>query len=397
MSRGSIEALLERAGTTYAEDAGIRLADTPAPLYRLLVLSVLLSTRIKADIAVAAAAELARSGMGTPARMRAASWQDRVDALGRAHYKRYDESMATALGEGADLLRAEYRDDLRSLRKRAERDPARIRELLTAFPRLGPVGAGIFCREAQAVWPELRPSLDGKALDGAKRLRLPTRPDELARLVRPAQLAALASALVRVALDKTLAAELTGVGKADKLAAYRDKRNPDKTDEPTGGGSRRGAPRFVIQRHDASSLHFDVRIEVDGVLVSWAVPKGPSTDPREKRLAERTEDHPLDYAEYEGRIAEGEYGAGTVIVWDTGTYDNLDECSVADGLERGHVKVWLRGEKLNGGYVFQHTKMRGDEQAWLMIKVDDEGADRRRKPATTQPESVLSGRRNEDL
>jgi hypothetical protein len=204
----TVDRLLDRAGSTYAAQAGIRLADTPAPLYRLLVMSVLLSTRISADIAVAATAELVRSGMGTPERMRAASWQDRVDALGRAHYKRYDESTATALGEGAELMRTEYRDDLRRLRARAERDPDAIRELLTAFPRLGPVGAEIFCREAQAVWPELRPTLDRKAIDGAKAVGLPADTDELARLVRPGQVATFASALVRVALDKDLAEEV---------------------------------------------------------------------------------------------------------------------------------------------------------------------------------------------
>ncbi len=208
MARETVDRLLDRAGTTYAAQAGIRLADTPAPLYRLLVMSVLLSTRISADIAVAATAELVRSGMGTPERMRAASWQDRVDALGRAHYKRYDESTATALGEGAELMRTEYRDDLRRLRARAERDPDAIRELLTAFPRLGPVGAEIFCREAQAVWPELRPTLDRKAIDGAKAIGLPADTDELAGLVRPGQVATLASALVRVALDKDLAEEV---------------------------------------------------------------------------------------------------------------------------------------------------------------------------------------------
>jgi hypothetical protein len=208
VARETVDRLLDRAGSTYADQAGIRLADTPAPLYRLLVLSVLLSTRISADIAVAATAELVRSGMGTPERMRAASWQDRVDALGRAHYKRYDESTATALGEGAELMRTEYRDDLRRLRARAERDPDAIRELLTAFPRLGPVGAEIFCREAQAVWPELRPTLDRKAIDGAKAVGLPADVDELAGLVRPGQVATLASALVRVALDKHLAEEV---------------------------------------------------------------------------------------------------------------------------------------------------------------------------------------------
>ena len=204
----TVRALLRAAGRTYAEEAGIRLADKPAPLYRLLVTSVLLSTRISADIAVAAAAELQRSGMGTPQRMRDASWQQRVDALGRAHYKRYDESTATALGDGAELMRTEYRDDLRRLRERADRDPRRVRELLTDFPRLGPVGAQIFCREAQAVWPELRPALDGKALDGARALDLPADPQVLAEQVRPGELAELAAALVRVALDRELAEQV---------------------------------------------------------------------------------------------------------------------------------------------------------------------------------------------
>jgi hypothetical protein len=204
----TVRRLLDRAGTTYAEQAGIRLRDTPAPLFRLLVLAVLLSTRIRADIAVDAARELADAGMGTPGKMLAASWQDRVDALGRASYKRYDESTATALGEGARLLQDEYRGDLRRLRDRAEGDPARVREALTAFPRLGPVGADIFCREVQDAWPSLRPALDGKVLDGARRLGLPTDPDALARLAPGTDLAPMAAALVRVALDKSLREEI---------------------------------------------------------------------------------------------------------------------------------------------------------------------------------------------
>jgi hypothetical protein len=206
--RKLLSRLLDCAGTTYAEQAGIRLTDSPAPLYRLLVLSVLLSTRIKADIAVDAARALADAGMDTPEKMRRASWQDRVDALGRASYKRYDESTATALGEGADLLRREYDDDLRKLRDRADGEPRRVREALTGFPRLGPVGADIFCREVQDVWPSLRPAIDGKALDGARRVGLPADPNELARLAPGSHLAPLAAALVRVALDRSLAEEV---------------------------------------------------------------------------------------------------------------------------------------------------------------------------------------------
>jgi DNA ligase D-like protein (predicted 3'-phosphoesterase) len=151
----------------------------------------------------------------------------------------------------------------------------------------------------------------------------------------------------------------------------------------------------VIQRHDASTPHFDLRLEIDEVLASWAVPKGPSTDPGDKRLATRTEDHPLDYADFEGRIEQG-YGAGTVIVWDTGTYRNLDEHDMTEGLRRGYLKVELSGQKLKGGFALTHTRT-GNERNWLLVKIDDADADRRRKPARTQLESVLSGRGNEEL
>jgi len=126
----------------------------------------------------------------------------------RAHYRRYDESSATALGDGARLALDTYHGDLRRLRERAGGDPDRIRKLLTEFPRLGPVGADIFAREAQGVWPELRPALDGKVLDGARRLGLPTGVEQLAGLVDDDQLVVLAAGLVRVALDKHLADQI---------------------------------------------------------------------------------------------------------------------------------------------------------------------------------------------
>ncbi|MPY98226.1 MAG: endonuclease [Actinophytocola sp.] len=201
----TVDRLLDLAGETYAHEAGIPLKNTPAPLYRLLVLSVLLSTRINASIAVAACAELVKAGFGTPDRMLAASWQDRVDALGRGHYVRYDESTATALGNGAELLRDSYGGDLRRLRHAADGDVAALRRLLEETPRLGPVGSHIFCREAQHVWPELRPYIDGKAAKGAERLGLPTEPDKLVTLAGTDDLSTVTAALVRVSLDRKLA------------------------------------------------------------------------------------------------------------------------------------------------------------------------------------------------
>lgn len=156
-------------------------------------------------------------------------------------------------------------------------------------------------------------------------------------------------------------------------------------------------PRFVIHKHAASSLHYDFRLEVDGVLRSWAVPKGLSTDPRKKRLALEVEDHPLEYADFEGVIGEGSYGAGAVIVWDEGTYRSLDEGqSVAAALEAGHAKVWLEGHKLRGGWTLQRTRA-GAKPQWLVIKRRDDAADARRRPQSTQPESVRTGRTVEEV
>ena len=184
----------------------------------------------------------------------------------------------------------------------------------------------------------------------------------------------------------------------DRLSTYRGKRDTTRSGEPSGRPrrGRTGDPIFVVQRHDASSLHFDFRLEHDGVLVSWAVPKGPSLDPRDKRLAVRVEDHPLDYADFEGRIGEG-YGHGTVVVWDTGTYETATDKDVGEALEAGHLKVVLHGEKLTGAFALTHTKMGGNPKNWILVKVDDEGADRRRRPTSTQNESVLSGKTNEDF
>lgn len=159
---------------------------------------------------------------------------------------------------------------------------------------------------------------------------------------------------------------------------------------------RNKSPRFVIHKHDASTLHYDFRIEVDDVLKSWAVPKGPSTDPSEKRLALPTEDHPVDYVDFEGVIPKDEYGGGTVLVWDTGTYENITETDdgvqpMSDALAAGHVLIRLSGQKLVGGYALQRMAT-DDDARWLLIKMEDQDADARRNPVSTEPNSVLSGR-----
>jgi DNA ligase D-like protein (predicted 3'-phosphoesterase) len=183
----------------------------------------------------------------------------------------------------------------------------------------------------------------------------------------------------------------------DRLRAYRARRKPGKSPEPQGGDQPSGKrPVFVVQEHQASTHHFDFRLEADGVLKSWAVPKGPSTDPRDKRLAIPVEDHPLDYADFEGVIPKGEYGGGSVIVWDRGTYDNITikdgkPQPVAKALEQGHLMVELHGQKLSGGYALQPIG-RGDDERWLLIKMRDEHADARRRRTSTQRSSVLSGR-----
>lgn len=189
----------------------------------------------------------------------------------------------------------------------------------------------------------------------------------------------------------------------EELSEYRAKRTARSTPEPSGRSTKAATgSRFVIQRHDATNLHFDFRLQVGDVLASWAVPKGPSLDPRDKRLAARTEDHPLDYIDFEGSIPKGDYGGGTVIVWDTGDFDNLTEkdgepVPIDRALENGHIRFALHGSKLTGAFALTQTKMHGDERNWLLVKIDDDGADRRRRPTSTQNESVLSGRTNDDL
>lgn len=198
----TIADLLERHGRTYAEAAGITLRNEPSPLYQLLVLTMLSSTRIHADVAVAAARQLFEAGWRTPRRMRASTWRQRVDALGRANYRRYDESTATKLDEGAEWLMTTYAGDLRRLRPDGPGQVDRLEEAIAGTPRIGPVGARIFCREVQDLWPEVAPYLDDRSLRAAADLGLPTDSERLASLAPDGQVARLAAALTRESLAR---------------------------------------------------------------------------------------------------------------------------------------------------------------------------------------------------
>ncbi|QIY90105.1 DNA ligase D [Chryseobacterium gallinarum] len=182
------------------------------------------------------------------------------------------------------------------------------------------------------------------------------------------------------------------------LSKYRQKRSMKNTPEPFGGKSDGGELRFVIQKHDASHLHYDFRLEMDGVLKSWAVPKGPSLDPEVKRLAMMVEDHPYDYRNFEGIIPKGQYGGGTVIVWDEGTYEPADsektdrkkqEKELLHQLYSGKLRFILHGEKLKGEFALVKAHGRGDN-GWLLMKLNDEYASR--KDITEKDQSVISGK-----
>src|SRR5262245_55144842 len=194
-------------------------------------------------------------------------------------------------------------------------------------------------------------------------------------------------------------------GRAAALDEYSAKRTFTATPEPAPApaAARNGPLLFVIQQHSARRLHYDFRLECDGVLKSWAVPKGPSLDPAEKRLAVQTEDHPYDYGSFEGVIPPGQYGAGEVIVWDCGVYSPDEQGSwfhdraeaekqVRDGLEKGKLSVLLRGEKVKGSFALVRTK---DAKTWLLLKHKDRFAGD--AEVTEQDRSVLSGLTVEDL
>jgi bifunctional non-homologous end joining protein LigD len=186
------------------------------------------------------------------------------------------------------------------------------------------------------------------------------------------------------------------------LKKYQSKRDFRKTKEPKGEKKKGGKDLiFVVQKHDASQLHYDFRLELDGVLKSWAVPKGPSMNPNEKRLAIMVEDHPLDYKDFEGVIPKENYGGGTVIVWDNGIYHSIehknkdeDEKLIKKGLTDGDIKFILEGQKLKGKFALVNMK-KPKENAWLLIKKKDKFSST--KDILNKDTSVLSGNKIEEV
>ncbi len=195
-------------------------------------------------------------------------------------------------------------------------------------------------------------------------------------------------------------------GEKGALAEYRRKRDFTKTAEPKGKrplAQRRRALAFVIQKHAATRLHYDLRLELDGVMKSWAVPKGPSLDPSEKRLAMQVEDHPIEYNAFEGVIPKGEYGGGTVMLWDRGTYTHPDKTGdpvdrLRTGYAKGDFKFELRGKRLRGSWVLVRLR-RGDPEkpAWLLLKHRDEYARPGYDVVATEQTSVRSRRTMEQI
>ncbi len=187
---------------------------------------------------------------------------------------------------------------------------------------------------------------------------------------------------------------------------YQQKRDFTKTKEPKGddGNSRRGKqPIFVIQKHDATNLHYDFRLEIDNTLKSWSVPKGPSTDPRVKRMAIPTEDHPIAYADFEGTIPKGQYGGGTVMIWDRGTFKNIktdkdgNPIDLKKAYDMGTLEFELKGEKLTGRYALVKMKSGNMKGNWLLVKMKDDKADARRNPVNTENKSVVSDRTMKEI
>ena len=204
-------------------------------------------------------------------------------------------------------------------------------------------------------------------------------------------------ALLPLSMQEMLKGECMPTKKKDSLKAYRTRREFKTTPEPRGRVVKKRGKKalFVIQHHMASHDHYDFRLEIEGVLKSWAIPKGPSLDPDVKHLAVETENHPMQYAKFEGTIPQGEYGGGTVMVWDIGTYDNLKaeyDISMHQSYTEGKIEIFLHGKKLQGAFALIRTRLNDNKKNWLFFKMDDEYASKKKNPVTSKKKSALTDR-----
>ncbi|MCA1665481.1 MAG: DNA ligase, partial [Myxococcales bacterium] len=193
---------------------------------------------------------------------------------------------------------------------------------------------------------------------------------------------------------KIVARKRTHAGKPKRLPEYEAKRDFGITPEPAPGAvAPSTVPTYMIHKHHASRLHYDLRLEMDDALASWAVPKGPSYDPDVKRLAVQTEDHPLEYGSFEGRIPDGEYGAGDSLIWDRGVYETVPPGQASQQRKKGHLHLVFSGEKLQGSWHLVRTRgSAGTKSNWILFKAHDELADKKRDVVVDAPGSVVSGR-----
>jgi len=198
-----------------------------------------------------------------------------------------------------------------------------------------------------------------------------------------------------------------GPSAKEQLAEYHRKRDFSRTEEPAGGAEKKKTKasklEFVIQKHAATRLHFDLRLELDGVMKSWAVPRGPSPDPMDKRLAVEVEDHPMEYNKFEGTIPKGEYGGGTVMIWDRGWYEPEEKGggdeALRAGIRKGDLKVIFHGKRIKGAYVLVRTRGYGDgdKPSWLLIKHRDKFAESGGELVETHITSVVSDRTMDEI
>ncbi|MEM3737571.1 MAG: DNA polymerase ligase N-terminal domain-containing protein [Candidatus Bathyarchaeia archaeon] len=334
--------------TSYPEEFGLDLAK-PEDRFKWFLASVLFAKRISSEIAKRTFQKFMENNLTTPQKLLDAGWDRLVRVLDSGGYVRYDFSTATNLIEAANFLKKGYGGSLETLHEQA-RDSDDLEKRLREIRGLGPVALNIFLRELRGRWAKARPKVSNIALDVAERLGIS---EKYVETYEPK--------LVRVNL------QYCRKGRCDVC--------PVKNHCKTIGVK---DPIYVIHKHAATHLHYDLRLEVGGVLKSWAIPKEPPTQVGIKRLAIETEDHPLDYADFEGEIPEGYYGAGKVEIWDKGDYQPLE-------LGADKIVLELNGVRLRGVYCLIKAGFKGAAKSWLFFKKSEFTRSVKSRASSTTP------------